>query len=110
MRNVVTTARLVALSTLMAALTGTPARAIQGAAASDPPPVRGLYVNRFAAQSAKKMRSLIALADTTEITAFVIDIKDEFGINYQSRDALVERNAGRAGWIPEVPALIDTLH
>ena len=38
--------------------------------------VRGIYVNRWAAQSPKKMRSLITLADTTEVNAFVIDIKD----------------------------------
>jgi hypothetical protein len=56
------------------------------------------------------MRSLIALADTTEINAFVIDIKDEFGINYQSQDTLVRRNAGRGGWIPDLHALLDTLH
>lgn len=74
------------------------------------PIVRGLYVNRFAAQSERKMRSLIALADTTEINAFVIDIKDEFGINYESHDSLVERNAGRGGHIPNLPALLDTLH
>src|SRR5215469_6753732 len=74
-----------------------------------PPTIRGLYVNRFAAQSPKKMRSLIALADSTEINGFVIDIKDEFGINYASTDTLVRRNAGRAGVIPDLPQLIDTL-
>lgn len=76
---------------------------------AEPPSVRGIYVNRFAAQSSKKMRSLIALADSTEINAFVIDIKDEFGINYASRDTLVRRNAGREGVIAELPALLDTL-
>jgi hypothetical protein len=55
------------------------------------------------------MRSLIALADTTEINAFVIDIKDEFGINYVSADTLVKRNAGRAGTIPGLQPLLDTL-
>ncbi len=73
------------------------------------PPLRGIYVNRFAGQSPKKMRSLIALADSTEINAFVIDIKDEFGINYVSTDTLVQRNAGRAGSIPDLAQLIDTL-
>lgn len=75
-----------------------------------PPVIRALYVNRFAAQSPRKMRSLIALADSTEINGFVIDIKDEFGINYVSRDTLVRRNGGRAGAIPDLPALLDTLH
>jgi hypothetical protein len=76
-----------------------------------PPPgiVRGLYVNRFAAESPRKMRNLIALADSTEINAFVIDIKDEFGINYASSDTLVRRNAGRGGTIANLPALLDTL-
>ena len=71
--------------------------------------VRAIYVNRWAAQSPNRMRSLIRLADTTEINAFVIDIKDEFGINYSSTDTLVKRNAGRAGVIPGLRPLLDTL-
>jgi hypothetical protein len=71
--------------------------------------VRGIYVNRWAAQSPRKMRSLIALADTTEVNAFVIDIKDEFGINYASSDTMVKRNAGRGGIIPGMLPLLDTL-
>ena len=80
----------------------TPARA-------DTAIIRGIYVNRWAAQSPNRMRSLIRLADTTEINAFVIDIKDEFGINYTSSDTLVKRNAGRAGTIPGLTPLLDTL-
>jgi len=75
-----------------------------------PTVLRGLYVNRFAAQSPRKMRALIELADSTEINAFVIDIKDEFGINYVSADTLIRRNAGRAGTIPDLSGLLDTLH
>ena len=71
--------------------------------------VRGLYANRFAAQSAKRMRQLIAIADSTEFNALVIDIKDEFGLNYSSNDPSVTRNAGRAGVIPNLRALLDTL-
>ncbi len=73
------------------------------------PAVRGLYVNRFAAQSSKRMRQLIAMADATEINAFVIDIKDEFGINYKTVDPVVVRNAGKAGAISDLRALLDTL-
>jgi hypothetical protein len=76
----------------------------------DVPVVRGLYVNRWAAQSPNRMRSLIALADTTEINGLVIDLKDEFGLNYHSADTLVARNAGKAGAIPRLGALLDTLH
>ena len=59
--------------------------------------VRALYVNRWASQSAKKMRALIEIADKTEINALVIDMKDEFGLNFESKDTIVSRNAGRAG-------------
>jgi hypothetical protein len=80
---------------------------------SVPPPVpgivRGLYVNRWAAQSARRMRGLIAIADSTEINAFVIDMKDVFGLNYHSADSTVARNAGTAGSVPQLRALLDTL-
>jgi len=72
--------------------------------------VRGLYVNRFAAQSQKKMRQLIGIADSTEINAFVIDIKDEFGLNYTSNDPAVAKNAGRGGVIANIKGMLDTLH
>lgn len=55
------------------------------------------------------MRQLVSLADATEINAFVIDIKDEFGINYRSADPVVRRNAGTAGAIGDLRALLDTL-
>ncbi len=71
--------------------------------------VRALYVNRWASQSAKKMRALIAIADKTEINALVIDMKDEFGLNFESRDTIVSRNAGRAGRLKELVPLLDTL-
>jgi hypothetical protein len=73
------------------------------------PVVRALYVNRFAAQSAKKMKRLIELADQTEINAFVIDMKDEFGLNYRPSNATFARNAGNAGTVRNLPALLDTL-
>lgn len=71
--------------------------------------VRGLYVNRWAAQSPRRMRGLIAIADSTEINAFVIDMKDEFGLNYESADSMAARNAGGAGRVPHLRALLDTL-
>jgi hypothetical protein len=97
------------VATPVATPVGAPVETRTATASPPPTPVRGLYVNRFAAQSPKKMRALIALADSTEINAFVIDIKDEFGVNYASHDTLVQRNAGRAGVIPDLPALLDTL-
>jgi hypothetical protein len=76
---------------------------------SDSSIVRGLYVLRWAAQSPARMKKLIAIADSTEINALVIDIKDEFGLNYKSSDTLVARNAGNAGTIPNLRAMVDTM-
>jgi hypothetical protein len=73
------------------------------------PVVRALYVNRFAAQSTKRMRQLIQIADETEINALVIDMKDEFGLNFQTKNAAFARNAGTAGVVRNLPALLDTL-
>jgi hypothetical protein len=75
------------------------------------PIVRALYVNRFAAQSRTKMKKLIAFVDTTELNGLVVDMKDEFGLNYRSADSTLRRNAGTGkGMVPNVKALLDTLH
>ncbi len=71
--------------------------------------VRALYVNRFAGQSSKRMRQLIQIADETEINALVIDMKDEFGLNYTPSNPEFRRNAGTSGTIRNLPALLDTL-
>jgi hypothetical protein len=73
------------------------------------PVVRALYVNRFAAQSAKRMRQLIQIADETEINALVLDMKDEFGLNFKTQNPEFARNAGTAGVVRNLPALLDTL-
>jgi hypothetical protein len=79
------------------------------AKARDTAIVRALYVNRWASQSAKKMKKLIAIADSTEINALVIDMKDEFGLNFTSKDTLVSRNAGKSGKVQHLDALLDSL-
>jgi hypothetical protein len=74
------------------------------------PAVRGLYLNRFAPQSSKKMRHLFTIADSTEINAFVIDMKDEFGLNYHSSKPEIARNAGGThGFVTNVKALVDSV-
>ncbi len=73
------------------------------------PVVRALYVNRWASQSPKRMKEMIRIADETEINAVVIDMKDEFGLNYHPSNATWARNAGNAGVIRNLPALLDTL-
>jgi hypothetical protein len=71
--------------------------------------VRALYANRWATQSLKKMRHLIAIADSTEINAIVLDMKDEFGLNYKTTNAAWAKMAGTAGTAPNLKALLDTL-
>jgi hypothetical protein len=74
------------------------------------PVIRGLYLNRFAAQSPKKMRHMFAIADSTEINAFVIDMKDEFGLNYRSSNPQIAKNSGRdKGHVADVKALVDSV-
>ena len=70
--------------------------------------VRALYVNRWASQSKRRMAKLIATADSTEINALVIDMKDEFGLNYRSQNPAFAKNAGTAKKA-NVAALLDTL-
>lgn len=87
-----------------------PAAAAPAARHADPAPtaVRALYVNRWATQSRKRMAKLIATADATEINAFVLDMKDEFGLNYKSANPEFAKNAGTATKA-NVQALLDTL-
>jgi hypothetical protein len=75
------------------------------------PVIRGLYVNRFAAQSAHRMHWLIGVADSTEINGLVIDMKDEFGLNFHSANPEYRKNEGAGhGMVHDVRALLDTLH
>lgn len=51
-----------------------------------PEHVRGLYVNAWSAGSRRRMAALLALADSTEINTFVIDVKDATGyVSHRSR-------------------------
>ncbi|MEX1186011.1 MAG: putative glycoside hydrolase [Gemmatimonadaceae bacterium] len=72
-------------------------------------PIRGLYLNRFSVQSSTKLRKLIALADSTEINAFVIDIKDEFGLNFVSSDPMLRKNAGTMTKAVNLKAWVDSM-
>jgi hypothetical protein len=71
--------------------------------------VRALYINRWRAQSWPAMHHFIAIADSTEINALVIDMKDEFGLNYRTANPDFRKNAGGAQKIGNIKALLDTL-
>ena len=74
------------------------------------PVIRAFYLNRFAAQSGKKVRYLLGIADSTEINGFVIDMKDEFGLNYRSSNPAFRKNEGGThGIVGNVKALVDSL-
>ena len=77
--------------------------------AAEFPIVRALYVNRFAAQSPKRMRQMIRIADETEINALVLDMKDEFGLNFRTSNPAWARTAGTAGAVRDLRGLLDTL-
>jgi hypothetical protein len=71
-------------------------------------PARGLYVFRFAANT-RRLKHLIGIADSTEINALIIDVKDEFGLNYDSSDPMVKKNAGTQVKAHNLGALVDTI-
>jgi hypothetical protein len=74
------------------------------------PVIRALYLNRFAPQSPRKMRHLLGIADSTEINGFVIDMKDEFGLNYRSSNPTFRKNGGAGhGMVGNVRALVDSV-
>jgi hypothetical protein len=70
--------------------------------------VRGLYVFRYAANP-RRMKKLLAIADSTEINAFVIDVKDEFGLNFRPKDPLLKKNAGSQANNTHLAELVDTI-
>lgn len=55
--------------------------------------VKGIYVSAIAFSSEKKLDSLIKLANETDINAFVIDVKDDFGdLLWKMDDSILEHN------------------
>jgi hypothetical protein len=71
-------------------------------------PARGLYVFRYAVNP-KRLKHLISIADSTEINAFVIDVKDEFGLNFRPSDPLLKKNAGSQARLSSLGAMVDTM-
>ncbi len=77
-----------------------------------PDSVRALYVNAWASGSRSRMATLLAIADSTEINAFVIDVKEsDTYLAYDSTGIALAKEIGAdqrpaTTWLP---ALIDTL-
>jgi hypothetical protein len=75
-----------------------------------PPIIRGIYVSAYAIGTPARRAELLALADTTEINTFVVDVKDEDGVRYPST-VPVARQAAHERSIPvrDLGAIVDTL-
>jgi hypothetical protein len=69
---------------------------------------RGLYVFRFGANT-RRLKHLIGIADSTEINALIIDVKDEFGLNFDPVDPMLKKNAGTQVKAHNLRALVDTI-
>ena len=75
-----------------------------------PPIIRGIYVSSYAIGNPVKRAALLALADSTEINAFVVDVKDEDGVRFPSQ-VTVARQAAHERSIPvrDLKGIVDTL-
>lgn len=71
-------------------------------------PARGLYVFRFAVNT-RRLKHLIGIADSTEVNALILDVKDEFGLNFVPQDPMLKANAGTQGKATNMRALVDTI-
>jgi hypothetical protein len=77
-----------------------------------PEPVRGLYVNRWAALG-RKMWELVDVAKRTEVNALVIDVKDDRGLVLYRSNVPLAREIGADTLQPmsyaRVRAILDTM-
>ncbi len=76
-----------------------------------PEHVRGIYVNAWSAGSRRRMAALLALADSTEINTFVVDVKDATGyVSHRSRvPEVVAAGATGQRRIGDMPGLLARL-
>lgn len=73
-------------------------------------PVKGIYVTSYAAGKPEPLAKMIAIADQTEINAFVIDIKDDQGRLAYEADVPLAKSLGLISvHIPDIDGLIATL-
>ncbi|HZG43160.1 MAG TPA: putative glycoside hydrolase [Longimicrobium sp.] len=75
-----------------------------------PPIIRGIYVSSYAMGNPVRRAELLALADTTEINTFVVDVKDEDGVRYPSGIPLaMEATHPRSIPVRDLKEVVDTL-
>lgn len=81
----------------------------QVARVAKPEHVRALYLNAWAAGSTKKLEKLMAMADSTEINSFVIDVKEAGEISYLSRVPLAQQIGANREYIRNIKGLMEKL-
>ena len=105
-------ATLVGFAVIVQAQSDTAAMSARNAPMPRPEVVRGLYVNRWAVLDGR-VWNLIAVAETTEVNALVIDVKDDRGyVLYRSSVPLARRiGADTTNPVPaaRVHAVLDTM-
>jgi hypothetical protein len=74
-------------------------------------PVKALYVNAWAFGSSK-LAQLVRLADSTEINAFVVDVKDDTGCLLYPSEVKIAQDIGATRCVRtrDVKSRLDTLH
>jgi hypothetical protein len=76
-----------------------------------PAQIRGLYINAYAAGSRTRLPKLIAMADSTEINTFVVDVKSERGVHYNTSVPLAkELQQQGENTLRDLKTFVDTLH
>ena len=81
------------------------------AAGKAPGQIRGIYLNAYAAGSKARLAKLLAIADSTELNTFVVDVKDEKGVHYPTQIALAKQLAQPGEvTIGNLKAFTDRLH
>ncbi|MEQ1855324.1 MAG: putative glycoside hydrolase [Longimicrobiales bacterium] len=74
-----------------------------------PTEVRGIYVNAQAAGSPSHLGALLALASTSSLNTFVIDVKERGEVSYSSRVPLVSAVAAGRDYIGDLPSVLRAL-
>lgn len=79
--------------------------------ANPPPIIKAVYLTGWSAGMESRINYLVDLADTTEINAVVIDVKDFSGyLAYDTSVAEAEKYKSEEIKIPDIDALMEKLH
>lgn len=74
-------------------------------------PVKGIYMSSYAAGDSGLKAAMLELADTTEINAFVVDVKDDYGTITYATDVPMANELGlvEKSRIKDIDAFVETL-